>query len=188
MKTDTYHHGNLKNELIEKGLEYIDRYGVESLSMRKLAESVGVSSAAPYAHFKNKEAFLDAVQDYVTDKFYEALKDAADNCKDKIKVILDIGKRYVMFFHENPLYYHFLFTRNNVKLNEYPPFVFFESIVADIMNNYVGKNLDKETIRLKTIALWAMVHGLAQIISIEGVVPTDDLEKEIEKILVSTGA
>ena len=48
-----------------------------------------------------------------------------DNCKDKIKVILEIGKRYVMFFHENPLYYHFLFTRSNVKLNEYPPFMFF---------------------------------------------------------------
>ena len=56
------------------------------------------------------------------------------------------------------------------------------------MNNYVGKNLDKDTIRLKTIALWAMVHGLAQLISIEGVVATDDLEKEIEKILISTGA
>ena len=57
MKKDTYHHGNLRVELIEKGLEYIDQYGVETLSMRKLADTVGVSSAAPYAHFKNKEAF-----------------------------------------------------------------------------------------------------------------------------------
>ncbi|MBR6403447.1 MAG: TetR/AcrR family transcriptional regulator [Eubacterium sp.] len=188
MKSDTYHHGNLKNELIEKGLEYIDRYGVESLSMRKLADSVGVSSAAPYAHFKNKEAFLDSVQNYVTDKFYVALKDAVDNCNDKIKVILELGIRYVKFFYENPLYYHFLFTRKNIKLNEYQPFVFFESIVTDVMNNHVGKNLDKETLRLKTIALWAQVHGLAQLISIEGVVDTDNLEKEIEKILISTVA
>ena len=57
MKSDTYHHGNLKEELIEKGLEYIDKYGSESLSMRKLAESAGVSPGAPYAHFKNKDAF-----------------------------------------------------------------------------------------------------------------------------------
>ena len=55
MKEKAYHHGNLKNELIEKGLEYIDRYGVESLSMRELARAAGVSSAAPYAHFQNKE-------------------------------------------------------------------------------------------------------------------------------------
>ena len=58
MKADTYHHGNLKEELIEKGLSYIDQYGLEALSMRKLADSTGVSPAAPYAHFKNKKAFL----------------------------------------------------------------------------------------------------------------------------------
>ena len=39
-----YHHGNLKEEFIVKGLEYIDKNGLESLSMRKLAESIGVSS------------------------------------------------------------------------------------------------------------------------------------------------
>ena len=44
MKTDTYHHGNLKEELIEKGLIYINRYGTESLSMRKLADSANLSN------------------------------------------------------------------------------------------------------------------------------------------------
>ena len=39
MKSDTYHHGNLKEELVEKGLAYINRYGLEALSMRKLADS-----------------------------------------------------------------------------------------------------------------------------------------------------
>ena len=58
MKSDTYHHGNLKEELIENGLKYIDKYGTETFSMRKLADSIGVSPAAPYAHFKNREAFL----------------------------------------------------------------------------------------------------------------------------------
>ena len=62
-----YHHGNLKEEFIEKGLEYIDKYGIENLSMRKLAESIGVSSAAPYAHFRNKEAFLDSIQEHITE-------------------------------------------------------------------------------------------------------------------------
>ena len=42
MKSDTYHHGNLKEELIENGLKYIDKYGTETFSMRKLADSIGV--------------------------------------------------------------------------------------------------------------------------------------------------
>ena len=70
MSPDSYHHGNLKAELIEKGLEFIANYGTENLSLRKLADSVGVSPAAPYAHFRNKEAFLSEVRDYITDQFY----------------------------------------------------------------------------------------------------------------------
>ena len=48
-----------EKKTIVEGLELIDKYGVENLSMRKLAEKIGVSNAAPYAHFENKEAFLD---------------------------------------------------------------------------------------------------------------------------------
>ena len=93
-----YHHGNLKNDLIEKGLELIDKYGVESLSMRKLAEKIGVSNAAPYAHFENKEAFLDSIQEYITNKLTNVLKDICDHCNDNSRIILELGKGYICFF------------------------------------------------------------------------------------------
>ena len=88
MKSDTYHHGKLKEELIEKGLEYIAKYGTENLSMRKLADSVGVSPAAPYAHFKNKEAFLSEIRDYITNQFYGTLKEASDHCTEPSRILL----------------------------------------------------------------------------------------------------
>ena len=43
-----YHHGNLRKELIEKGIEMINEVGEEKLSWRKLAKICGVSNAAPY--------------------------------------------------------------------------------------------------------------------------------------------
>ena len=53
--SDKYHHGDIRNALIEEGRKMINSGGEESLSMRKLAEKCGVTMAAPYAHFKNKE-------------------------------------------------------------------------------------------------------------------------------------
>ena len=53
--SDNYHHGNLRNALIEEGIRMINAGGEDSLSLRKLAVNCGVSNAAPYAHFKNKK-------------------------------------------------------------------------------------------------------------------------------------
>ena len=48
----SYHHGNLREELIEKGIEMINEAGEEKLSLRKVAKMCGVSNAAPYTYFK----------------------------------------------------------------------------------------------------------------------------------------
>ncbi|MBP5309919.1 MAG: TetR/AcrR family transcriptional regulator [Lachnospiraceae bacterium] len=183
MKEKAYHHGNLKNELIEKGLEYIDRYGVESLSMRELARAAGVSSAAPYAHFQNKEAFLNAVWEYITDQFYNRLEETNHSCSDKNRLLIDLGKCYVMFFYENPLYYQFLFTRTDIELSEYKPFILFEDLATDYLNEHI--NIGRDSIHSKILALWSMVHGLAQLVTVKGVIDKDNLGDEVEKILSS---
>lgn len=180
-----YHHGNLKEEFIEKGLEYIDKYGIENLSMRKLAESIGVSSAAPYAHFRNKEAFLDSIQEHITESLTEALKNAYDSCENMKNILVVLGVRYVLFFYENPLYYQFLFTRSRIDLNSFPPFIFYKEIAAEALKRIHQKRLTKETIRKKTLTMWATAHGIAQFAIMEGVLNTDDLAKEIEQLLWS---
>ena len=73
MDNKPYHHKELKKTLIETGLEFIDKYGEEKLSLRKIAEKCGVSSAAPYAHFKDKDDFINAVQQYIMDSFMDSL-------------------------------------------------------------------------------------------------------------------
>jgi AcrR family transcriptional regulator len=183
MKSDTYHHGNLKEELIEKGLEYIHRYGTENLSMRKLAESAGVSPAAPYAHFKSKEAFLTAVRDHITERFSATLTEAADSCSDKSRVLLDLGKSYVLFFCKNPLYYQFLFAREDIDTETYRPFLLFRGIAEMVIKETSQGKATEDTVRAKVIALWALVHGLASVVTIKGAVDTEHLEEEIERIL-----
>ena len=183
MSEKPYHHGNLKQEFIEKGLTYIDRYGVESLSMRKLAESIGVSSAAPYAHFKNKDAFLAAIQDYITESLTAALRDALSSCKDPQKVMLELGRCYVLFFYENPLYFQFLFTRKDIDFTSYAPYQLFRPVAAEFLARIHKEPLSAEILYQKIIAMWALVHGLAQFALIGGVLGKDNLEQEISKIL-----
>lgn len=58
---ENYHHGDLCQSLIQAASKLIQQHGVEALSMRKLADAVGVSRTAPYHHFKDKNALLCAI-------------------------------------------------------------------------------------------------------------------------------
>ena len=57
-KKKAYHHKDLRNALIEKSIEIVSSEGVQSFSLRKAAAACGVSHAAPYKHFQNKEEFF----------------------------------------------------------------------------------------------------------------------------------
>lgn len=60
-RTRPYHHGNLRDALLDAAEQNIEAHGVTGLSMRELARSVGVSHAAPKSHFPDRDALLDAL-------------------------------------------------------------------------------------------------------------------------------
>ena len=74
--SDTYHHGNLRQALIEAGIRIINEQGEEQHSLRKVAATCEVSHAAPYAHFKDKEELLAAMQNSVNEQFTAQLQRA----------------------------------------------------------------------------------------------------------------
>jgi len=57
----SYHHGDLRNALMDAAVEHIDRAGLEKLSLRALAREAGVSATAPYRHFPSKRCLLAAL-------------------------------------------------------------------------------------------------------------------------------
>lgn len=81
-------------------------------------EKCGVSMAAPYAHFKNKEEMINAIKKYVEEAFAEYLQAAVNKIEDDIEAkIIALGVAYVSFFIDNPEYFTFLFSRGYVHLN-----------------------------------------------------------------------
>ncbi len=190
--SDKYHHGDLRNALIEESIKMINTSGEDSLSMRKLAEKCGVSMAAPYAHFKNKEEMINAIKEYVEESFTTYLETAISTCENDIeKKIITLGNAYITFFIENPEYFTFLFSRGYIHVNldfkstdekVFKPF----KILKDLCTIYFAEkkpelsDYDKE---LEIIRIWASVQGLTSIIFMQNVKWSRNWKEEISKLL-----
>ena len=191
MTKEQYHHGDLRRSLIEKGLEMINQEGEEKLSLRKVAMKCGVSNAAPYAHFKSKDEFIVAIQQHIMDSFTDSLEKTAEQYKDSDSLLPMLGKSYVMFFYKNPLYFDFLFSRKNIRIqlslsvsdeNENPPLDILKKTAVSIFKK---ANISEKSIQDKIIAMWALVQGLSSIVTMPNVEYDDDWEVRIEEIIKS---
>lgn len=173
MKDKPYHHGDLKNKLIEAGIELINEDGMNDFSIRKVAAKCGVSHTAPYSHFENIEALNQAMGDHVTGKFMEKLWQSVQNQLDSHAAVLSLGKSYITFFNENPHYYQFIFYHSGLTIdldsaaeNDYQPFVLFRDTAYRMFDDM---ELAKEDYLNSLLALWSMVHGIVSLLSNKGI-------------------
>src|SRR5687767_2459609 len=98
IKKKTYHHGDLKNALINAGVDILAKDGVGGLSLRKVALKAGVSHSAPYAHFADKQALIAAISTEGFRQLYENINTAAQKYKDQpTKQLAEVGWAYVQF-------------------------------------------------------------------------------------------
>ncbi|TGM56164.1 TetR/AcrR family transcriptional regulator [Leptospira biflexa] len=97
-----YHHGNLREEVLEHSRNVLEKTGVSSLSLRDIAQDLGVSHTAPYRHFPKK---MDLLQALVAQGFKElalAMKEAWDHSEDPLEKIRKAGERYIYLLLNNP--------------------------------------------------------------------------------------
>ena len=191
--SDKYHHGDLRNALIEEGIKMINTSGEDSLSMRKLAEKCGVSMAAPYAHFKNKEEMITAIKQYVEEAFTEYLEAAVNKAEADVEArIVALGIAYVAFFIDNPEYFTFLFSRGYVHLNLdfhssdeniFKPY----KLLKDLCTRYFDEKkpgLSDYEKELDIIRIWSSVQGVTSIIFMKNVKWSHDWKEEIKNIII----
>ena len=189
---DSYHHGNLRQALIDAGIKIINENGEENLSLRKVAAACGVSHAAPYAHFKDKDELIEAIKDNVTEKFMEKLVEAVEGKPTADAAIIAMGRAYVTFFIFYPDYYIFLFGKQNItahlKMNkeykgDYPPFLLLRRMyLLHLEENGLEKTVEEQEIEL--IKIWSIVHGMASIACMKGVKSSINWNDIDERLLV----
>lgn len=163
-----YHHGNLKNELIDISFDFIKEEGINKLTLKMLAKKTGTSTTAIYRHFKSKEALMETLitlglkkfDDYITAIFKAEDKNLLD------RFFLS-GKHYIRFATANANLYDLLFGSNYSDLKQ--------GIVSIENNNWAGFSLLKSAVeeaqtmglfrvedsRKQAIIIWASLHGLS---------------------------
>ena len=172
----SYHHGDLRTTLVNAARARIASHGVDSLSLRKLAEDAGVSRTAPYHHFKDKSALLSAIAAEGFAQWHQVAKEIFDNTaqspRERFRAFIH---RYIGFAANNPEMYELMFGRpiwqtdsatDDLKAVAYPCFQF----QVDMTRYWQAQRLlpqDQEPLRLAQVT-WGTLHGIARLL-IDGI-------------------
>jgi AcrR family transcriptional regulator len=171
MESKQYHHGDLRAELVQKGLQILDAEGYEGFSLRKVAAACGVSQTAPYRHFKNKENLIAEIVLQAMRAFNDSLASAAEkhpgNPGNQIR---EMGVAYVRFFAENPQYLRLLFLSDihtaseaafcdaKAHLAQGHPFGTFISAIQRYKEAAPSEGRSTDEL---LVYCWGLVHGIA---------------------------
>ena len=184
----SYHHGNLKEELIKKGIELINEVGENKLSLRKLAIICGVSNSAPYTHFKSKDELLKGMSLYILNLLKLELENTRKKYKNKENLLVMLGKTYVIFFLKNPKYYYFLSSRKDIEIDLSIKIDNNNMTASDILkeeaiNKFSKLGISNEDIQNKILAMWSLVAGLVAVINMTSKNYLENWECKIEEII-----
>jgi AcrR family transcriptional regulator len=161
-----YHHGDLRAALIEAALSLVEQHGVKGLALSDAARQAGVSVAAPYRHFKDKEALLAEIAAEGFVLFRDALAVAANsNPKNKVQRLVEMGVAYVDFALEHRSHFKVMW-ESGIRKENYPQvgkvaheaYLHLEKAAIDLLPEApAGRQ------QALVAAAWSIVHGYASL-------------------------
>jgi len=171
MVRDNYHHGDLKNALIQAGIEILAEEGVGGLTLRKAARRAGVSHAAPYAHFADKQTLIAAIASDGHHKIYARIEQVlAAHPDDPLRQLLGAVWAYVQFGLETPAHYKITFSGAIQDEHGHPEFVEISQRNTQVLKGIVERcraagildagAMDAE---LQAYTLWGLIHGMVSL-------------------------
>lgn len=165
-----YHHGDLRRALVEAGLEILSTEGAANLTLRETARRAGVSQAAPYRHFADKDALLAAVAERGFRMLAEAM--ARASTREDLEPLLRFranGEAYVAFATGNPALFQLMFGTEALKRADHPGLqtaaretfgMLVQGIEAGQRAGFVREGDPQEL----AVGAWAVVHGVAALL------------------------
>lgn len=168
MTSKSYHHGNLRAELLNTAIAQLDEQGAEELSLRALARSLGVSQTAPYRHFADKNELLAAMATIGYRGLLSALQRAgaaADECPNA--QLIAFAHAYVRYAAENPRLFKLMFGPSVQPVGRYPELRIASRETLQLVQQILRRGIDlgvfqpADDLAYLANAAWAGIHGLA---------------------------
>jgi AcrR family transcriptional regulator len=165
-----YHHGNLKEALVQAALDLIAAKGPAGFTFAEAARSAGVSPAAPYRHFRDRDELLASVAQQGFAHFEARLAAAWDDGRPDTPTAFErVGKAYLAFARENPAYYSAMF-ESGLPLESNPALLLageraFSVIRAasERLVAMVPPNMPRPPAMMMALHIWSMSHGIASL-------------------------
>ena len=205
MASTPYHHGNLRDALVEAAVEVVREGGPEALSLRELARRVGVSHAAAYRHFADREALVDAVAERALEALTAAMErglaevDDDDPVRRARRRLHATGAGYVEFAIAETGLFRLLFTaypdppegkdggkeggKDSGEVGEDP-----YGMLNAALDDLVDVGYLRPDVRLGAdVTCWSAVHGFA-VLNVEGPLrglPPAERDRALEGLLLS---
>ncbi len=164
-----YHHGNLKEALVRAALELIAQKGPAGFTFAEAARWAGVSPAAPYRHFRDRDELLASVALRGFEQFAAALSRAWDNGRpDPFKAFERFGKAYLEFARTEPALYSAMFEagiplETNPELREAGEraFAVLRTATERLVATLPAQN--RPPVLMMALHIWALSHGIASL-------------------------
>jgi AcrR family transcriptional regulator len=187
-----YHHGDLKAELVRAALAAVEQGGPDAVSLREIAEQLGVSRAAPYRHFADRRALLAEVAALGFADLARAYDKARADAAQPLDALRGTARAYLGLAFGRPGLFRLMFGSDILGADaplslQRPARAAWESLRAAVAAADPGA--DRATINRRTITGWSTLHGFIALVQGERLQAfmTDPLsEAELVEAIIET--
>lgn len=155
---------SVRENLIIAGIHELNSYGLQNFSVRRIAAECGVSCAAPYKHFKDRQSYVAAIIEYVNAGWTERQRAIiAAFPSDVRKQLVEISVDYVHFLVENPYFRSIIMLKDEEFDSQY------ENLRGQLSENSrtlirkycIDHGISEEMQRRKTYIIRSLIYGAA---------------------------
>jgi AcrR family transcriptional regulator len=164
-----YHHGNLKEALLRAALDLIAKKGPAGFTFAEAARWAGVSPAAPYRHFRDRDELLSSVALRGFQQFEEALKRAWEEGRpDPFTAFDRLGKAYLAFARDEPAFYSAMFEAG-IPLDSVPELREAGDRAFAVLRTATERLVatlpagQRPPVMMMALHIWALAHGIASL-------------------------
>lgn len=178
-----YHHGDLRNAVINAALSLLAEKGIEGVTLRQCAARAGVSHGAPGHHFGDLKGVLTAIAAIGFDGQVRAQEEALEGLTDPIERVAAIGGAYVGFAISHPAHFALMFRRDQLRLDD-SEFERASIRAGEVLLEETDQLLrDHPNARLYREMMWSMVHGYASFLISGQKKPPQDPEEATREMI-----
>lgn len=160
----SYHHGNLREELVRVARELARVDGADAIGIREATRQVGVTARAAYRHFADRDAFVSAVAVSVLDEMAATIAARQADADDGTALLTAVGEGYIAFALDEPGWFDVAFFAmgEKVQAGGRSPYTLLEESLEALV---AEGRLAADRVGDAAMTCWSGVHGFATLTS-----------------------